>query len=102
MSSLTSEGGGAAHFQHGKIYDAWKSLKSNPSANPTASLLDTCERNEDALLKAYSAVLLQKDLFMPDDLALLTKQQHILQETHNLIRDKRKTYHELVKNNQII
>lgn len=101
MSALTSAGGAAA-FHHGKIYNAWITSKANAAANPTYSLLDSCERNEDALLKAYAAVLNQKDLFAPNDLELLSAQQRTLQKTHDLIRDKRNAYHELVKNNQII
>jgi uncharacterized protein (TIGR02284 family) len=103
LSALTDmDPASSAAVTDGKIYAIWLASKTNPAAHPSYSLLDSCERNEDALLKVYATVLNQKDLFTPDDLVLLNTQQYTLQQTHDLIRDKRNAYRELVNNNQII
>lgn len=86
----------------GKIYRAWMDLKVTFSSNPKYSLLDICEKGEDAMLKAYHEALTSPDTFSADDLDLLTAQQEIVRKTHDLIKAKRDQYHELVINNQII
>lgn len=86
----------------GKLYRAWMELKVSFSSNPNYSLLDICEKGEDALLKAYQQTLKSPDTLTPDDLMLLTAQQEVVKKTHDLIKVKRDQYHELVKNNQII
>lgn len=88
--------------QPGKIYDTWVTVKTNSAGNPTFSILDTCERNEDALLKAYAQALGQMEILTPAHLTLLNAQQFTLKTTHDLIRDKRNAYRKLVNNNQII
>lgn len=86
----------------GKIYRAWMDLKVTFSSNPNYSLLDICEKGEDAMLKAYREALKHPGTLVPDDLKLLTQQQEVVKKTHDLIKEKRDQYHELVKNNQII
>lgn len=86
----------------GKIYRAWMDLKVTFSSNPNYSLLDICEKGEDAMLKAYREALRHPGTHAPDDLKLLTQQQEVVRKTHDLIKAKRDQYHELVKNNQII
>jgi uncharacterized protein (TIGR02284 family) len=86
----------------GKIYRAWMELKVTFSSNPNYSLLDICEKGEDALLKAYHEALKNPGTLPPDDLNLLIAQREIVKKTHDLIKGKRDQYHELVKNNQII
>lgn len=86
----------------GKIYRAWMDLKVTFSSNPNYSLLDICEKGEDAMVKAYREALRHPGTLVPDDLHLLTQQQQVVKQTHDLIREKRDQYRELVKNNQII
>lgn len=86
----------------GKIYRAWMDLKVTFSSNPNYSLLDICEKGEDAMLKAYREALRHPGTLVPDDLKLLHEQQAVVKKTHDLIKQKRDQYHELVKNNQII
>lgn len=86
----------------GKIYRVWMDLKVTFSSNPNYSLLDICEKGEDAMLKAYQEALKNPETLTPDDLNLLIAQQQIVKKTHDLIKAKRNQYHELVKNNQII
>lgn len=86
----------------GKIYRAWMDIKLTFSSNPKYSLLDICEKSEDAMLKAYQEALKHSDMFLPDDLQLLHHQQEVVKNTHDLVKSKRDQYHELVKNNQII
>lgn len=86
----------------GSIFRMWMELKVTFSSNPNYSLLDICEKGEDALLKTYQEALKYPDLLTPDDLTLLASQREIVKKTHGLIKAKRDQYHELVKNNQII
>jgi uncharacterized protein (TIGR02284 family) len=86
----------------GKIYRAWMDLKVTFSSNPSYSLLDICEKGEDAMMKAYQEALKYPGTLTPEDLNILTAQQEIVKKTHDLIKAKRDQYHELVKNNQII
>ncbi len=86
----------------GKIYRAWIDLKVTFSSNPNYSLLDICEKGEDAMLKAYRDALKNPGTLSPDDLNLLSSQREVVKKTHDLIKAKRDQYHELVKNNQII
>lgn len=87
---------------HGKIYQVWMDLKIKLSSNPNYSLLDICEKGEDAMLNAYREALKHPGTLTPDDINLLRSQQEILRKTHDMIKAKRDQYHELVKNNQII
>ena len=86
----------------GKIYQVWMDLKIKFSANPNSSLLDICEKGEDAMLKCYREALKHPGTLTPDDISLLSSHREILSKTHDLIKAKRDQYHELVKNNQII
>lgn len=86
----------------GKIYRAWMDLKVTFSSNPNYSLLDICEKGEDAMMNAYREALKNPDALTPDDLNLLIAQREIVKKTHDVIKVKRDQYHELVKNNQII
>lgn len=98
----TQESSGAVEIQAGKIYTVWATAKANSAGNPTFSILDTCERNEDALLKAYAQAVQQVETLSPAHLTLLNAQHVTLKNTHDLIRDKRNAYRKLVNNNQII
>lgn len=86
----------------GKIYQIWMDLKVKLSANPNSSLLDICEKGEDAMLKCYREALTHPGTLTPDDIHLLNSQREIVTKTHDMIKAKRDQYHELVKNNQII
>lgn len=86
----------------GKIYRAWVDLKVKFSSNPNYSLLDVCEKSEDAMVNAYEDALKHPGTLAPDDINLLTAQREQVVKTHDLIKTKRNQYHELVKNNQII
>jgi uncharacterized protein (TIGR02284 family) len=86
----------------GKIYQAWVGLKVTFSSNPNYSILDICEKGEDAILKAYHEAIKYPETLFPEDLNLLQAQWEIVKKTHDLIKAKRDQYHELVKNNQII
>lgn len=86
----------------GKIFQLWMDLKVKFSSNPNSSLLDICEKGEDAMLKCYREALKHPGTLTPDDIRLLDSQQAIVTTTHNMIKTKRDQYHELEKNNQII
>ena len=86
----------------GQLYRTWMDLKVTFSSNPNYSLLDICEKGEDAMMKIYHDALKHSDTLAPEDVSLLTGQQEIVTKTHDLIKTKRDQYHELVKNNQII
>jgi uncharacterized protein (TIGR02284 family) len=86
----------------GKIYHAWMGVKVTFSSNPNYSILDICEKGEDAILKAYHEALKYPGTLTQEDHNLLIAQLEIIKKTYDLIKAKRDQYHELVKNNQII
>lgn len=86
----------------GKIYRVWMDLKVTFSSNPNYSLLDICEKGEDAMMKAYHEALKYPGTLTAEDLNLLIAQREVVTKTHDLIKVKRDQYRELVKNNQII
>lgn len=86
----------------GTLYKIWIDLKLTLSAHPNYSLLDICEKGEDAMVSCYREALNHPGTLTPDDIRLLESQQEIVTKTHDMIKAKRDQYHELVKNNQII
>lgn len=86
----------------GKIYKVWADVNVTFSSNPNYSLLDICEKYEDAMVKAYQEALHHTGTLTSSDITLLEAQREVVRKTHNVIKNKRDQYRELVRNNQII
>lgn len=86
----------------GNLYQLWMNLKLSFSSHPNYSLLDMCEKGEDAMVTCYREALKHPGTLTPDDIRLLESHQDTVTKTHDMIKAKRDQYRELVKNNQII
>jgi len=75
----------------GKIYRAWMSVKAVFTGNDRHSILSNCEYGEDAAQKAYQKALETDKLpgFLRE---MLIKQQEILRDSHDEIRELRDEY----------
>ena len=75
----------------GKIYRAWMDVKAVFTGESRHSILSNCEAGEDAAQRAYKKALETDRLpaFLRD---LLTRQQAILRDSHDEIRDLRNQF----------
>jgi len=75
----------------GKIYRAWMSVKAVFTGSDRHSILSNCEYGEDAAQKAYEKALATDKLpgFLKE---MLLKQQQVLKDSHDEIRDLRDQY----------
>jgi uncharacterized protein (TIGR02284 family) len=72
----------------GKIYRAWMDVKETFSGKDRKSLLESCERGEDAAQRAYEDALENEDLPM-DIRDLITEQKRALRMSHDEIKAMR-------------
>lgn len=80
----------------GKIYRAWMGVKDTFAADDIKSTLEACEFGEDAAQKAYAEAL-KEDVKLPESVrTMLKEQKELLKMSHDLIRNKRDAYKEMV------
>ena len=75
----------------GKIYRAWMDVKAVFTGEGRHMILSNCEAGEDAVQKAYNKAL-ETDRLPGFLRELLTRQQDMLRESHDEIRDLRNQY----------
>jgi uncharacterized protein (TIGR02284 family) len=75
----------------GKIYRAWMDVKAVFTGEGRHMILSNCEAGEDAAQKAYNKAL-ETDRLPGFLRELLTRQQDMLRESHDEIRDLRNQY----------
>lgn len=78
-----AEGGTAA----GALHRGWVHIKGKVGANSELSILESCERGEDAAVAQYRKVL--KENLPPDVRAAVQRQAEGAQRNHDQIRDLR-------------
>jgi uncharacterized protein (TIGR02284 family) len=72
----------------GAIHRAWLDVKATFSGHDRKSILEECERGEDAIKKAYKSALTEGNL--PGDLTqLIMKQQQCIMAAHDRIKAMR-------------
>lgn len=79
----------------GKIYRKWMSLEVTFSGGDQKSILEACERGEDAAQKAYGEALSSGFDLSTDIQELIAYQKHLLKISHDLIRHHRDQYQEI-------
>ena len=84
-----AEGGTAA----GALHRGWVHIKGKVGANSELSILESCERREDAAVAQYRKVL--KENLPPDVRAAVQRQAEGAQRNHDQIRDLRNAAREL-------
>jgi len=73
----------------GSLHRAWLDVKSTFTGNDLQSILDECERGEDAIKAAYRAVLEDSNELPYEVVQLIQNQQQGITEGHDLIRSLR-------------
>jgi len=70
----------------GALHRAWIDVKATFSGNDRKSILEECERGEDATKKAYNDALSEGYKLTPQEKDLVSKQAAAMQENHNKIK----------------
>ena len=73
----------------GSLHRAWLDVKSTFTGNDLESILNECERGEDAIKAAYRSALEDSGELPYEVVQLITSQQHGIIEGHDLIRSLR-------------
>ena len=75
----------------GKIYRAWMDIKATFSGSSRKAILASCEFGEDAAQKAYKEAMAED---IPIDIRdLISKQQSMLEQSHDKIKRMRDMQH---------
>lgn len=75
-------------YLSGEIYRAWMDVKAFFSGADRKTILDNCEKGEDAALIAYERALKCEDL-TPEQRTLIIRQQAEIKASHDKIRAMR-------------
>lgn len=70
----------------GAIHRMWLDVKSAFSGHDRKTVLEECERGEDAIKKAYQAALSTESGLAPEFIEIVTRQQQRVIEVHNHIK----------------
>jgi uncharacterized protein (TIGR02284 family) len=70
----------------GAIHRMWLNVKSAFSGHDRKTVLEECERGEDAIKKAYQAALSPKCGLAPEFTEIVTHQQQRVIEAHNQVK----------------
>jgi len=73
----------------GSLHRAWLDLKATFTGNDLESILDECERGEDAIKAAYRSALDESNELPYEVVQLIQSQQQGIIEGHNLIKSLR-------------
>ncbi|RCH54539.1 aldehyde dehydrogenase [Mucilaginibacter hurinus] len=69
----------------GTIHRTWLDIRATISGQDRKSILDECERGEDAIKKAYQDALKEENLSI-DIVSVLTQQQQKINEGHDRVK----------------
>jgi uncharacterized protein (TIGR02284 family) len=70
----------------GTIHRTWLDVKATFSGHDRKSILEECERGEDAIKKAYRDALTESNGLLPEHSQLLAQQQQLINEGHDTIK----------------
>ena len=73
----------------GTLHRAWLDVKSTFTGNDTESILNECERGEDAIKDAYETAFKDSYELPYEVVQLISRQQQGINEGHNLIKSLR-------------
>lgn len=93
LSSLVTRLGGTVETDTSTtadIHRAWIDFKSAITGNSRDSILSSCEFGEEAIVKAYDAVLENTSEFSHEAIALISEQRNGLRVAQEAISDYRK------------
>ena len=75
----------------GKLYRAWKTMKTSFTGTDSLSLLAACEAGEDAAQKAYLHAMQSAEPMPAEMMSTVRRQQEALKSSHDLIKRYRDT-----------
>ncbi|MDB5060337.1 MAG: aldehyde dehydrogenase [Mucilaginibacter sp.] len=89
LSAAVSQAGGeveTGNSASGTIHRAWLDVKATFSGHDRKSILEECERGEDAIKKAYRDALTEDNGLSTQYSQLIVQQQQIINEGHDRIK----------------
>ncbi|TSD63948.1 PA2169 family four-helix-bundle protein [Inquilinus sp. KBS0705] len=70
----------------GTLHRTWLDVRATFSGHDRKSILDECERGEDAIKKAYRDALSEENGLTLDHIQVLQRQQQVINEGHDSIK----------------
>jgi uncharacterized protein (TIGR02284 family) len=89
LGSAINKSGGEVEMGmsgRGAIHRMWLNVKSAFTGHDRKTVLEECERGEDAIKKAYQAALSTESGLAPEFIEIVTRQQQRVIEVHNQIK----------------
>jgi uncharacterized protein (TIGR02284 family) len=89
LTTAVSEAGGDVETGNtalGTIHRAWLDVRATFSGHDRKSILEECERGEDAIKKAYRDALTEDNGLSTQYSQLLVQQQQVINEGHDKIK----------------
>lgn len=89
LSTAVSQAGGeveTGNSASGTIHRAWLEVKATFSGHDRKSILEECERGEDAIKKAYRDALTEDNGLSIQFSQLIVQQQQVINEGHDRIK----------------
>ncbi|MES2265492.1 MAG: PA2169 family four-helix-bundle protein [Bacteroidota bacterium] len=89
LSQAVGQAGGEVETGNtatGTIHRAWLDVKATFSGHDRKSILEECERGEDAIKKAYRDALSEDNGLSPQFATVIAQQQQLINEGHDRIK----------------
>jgi uncharacterized protein (TIGR02284 family) len=89
LSAAVSQAGGeveTGNSASGTIHRAWLEVRATFSGHDRKSILEECERGEDAIKKAYRDALTEDNGLSTQSSQLIAQQQQVINEGHDRIK----------------
>jgi len=89
LSAAVGQAGGeveTGNTASGTIHRAWLDVKATFSGHDRKSILEECERGEDAIKKAYRDALTEDNGLSTQNSQLIAQQQQVINEGHDTIK----------------
>ncbi|MCO5937250.1 PA2169 family four-helix-bundle protein [Mucilaginibacter sp. RB4R14] len=89
LSQAVGQAGGEVETGNtatGTIHRAWIDIKATFTGHDRKSILEECERGEDAIIKAYRDALFEDNGLAPQFAAVVAQQQQAINEDHDRIK----------------
>ena len=89
LSAAVAQSGGeveTGNTASGTIHRAWLDVKATFSGHDRESILEECERGEDAIKKAYQSALSDINGLTAQHSQLIAQQQQVINEGHDTIK----------------
>jgi uncharacterized protein (TIGR02284 family) len=89
LSAAVGQAGGeveTGNTASGTIHRAWLDVKATFSGHDRKSILEECERGEDAIKKAYREALSADNGLAPQYATVIAQQQQVINEGHDAIK----------------